>query len=35
LALTARQTGAVLLTRDAHFTTLQRHAPFALQVLVA
>jgi predicted nucleic acid-binding protein len=33
LALTARQTGTVLLTRDAHFTTLRRHAPFALKLL--
>lgn len=32
LALTARQTGTLLLTRDAHFTTLSRYAPFALKV---
>ena len=33
LALTARQTGTLLLTRDAHFTTLRRHVPFALKLL--
>jgi predicted nucleic acid-binding protein len=33
LALTARQTGTLLLTRDAHFTALCRYAPFALKVL--
>jgi len=33
LALTARYTGALLVTRDAHFTTLRRHVPFALKAL--
>ncbi|MEW6268791.1 MAG: type II toxin-antitoxin system VapC family toxin [Thermodesulfobacteriota bacterium] len=32
LALTARHTGAVLVTRDRHFETLRRRVPFALQL---
>jgi predicted nucleic acid-binding protein len=35
LALTARYTGTLLLTRDAHFETLRRHAPFALKILAS
>ncbi|MCC6766311.1 MAG: PIN domain-containing protein [Deltaproteobacteria bacterium] len=33
LALTARHTGAVLVTGDAHFVTLRRHVSFPLKVL--
>ena len=33
LALTARHTGALLLTRDRHFATLRRHLPFAWKLL--
>lgn len=33
LALTARYTGTLLLTRDGHFATLRHHAPFALKIL--
>ena len=33
LALTARQTGTLFLTRDGHFATLRRHLPFALKLL--
>lgn len=35
LALTARHTGALLLTRDRHFATLRRHLPFAWKLLAA
>ena len=35
LALTARYTGTLLLTRDAHFETLRTHVPFALRLLCA
>lgn len=35
LALTARYTGTLLLTRDAHFATFRRHTPFALKVLAS
>ena len=33
LALTARYTGAVLLTADGHFDTIRRYLPFQLRVL--
>jgi len=33
LALTARQTGTLFLTRDGHFATLRRHLSFALKLL--
>ena len=33
LALTARYTGALFVTGDAHFTVLRRHVPFTLKVL--
>ena len=33
LALTARHTGAVLLSRDAHFAAFRRHVSFALTML--
>jgi predicted nucleic acid-binding protein len=33
LALTARHTGTLLVTRDAHFETFREHVPFALRVL--
>jgi predicted nucleic acid-binding protein len=33
LALTARHTGTLFVTRDAHFETLRAHVPFALRVL--
>jgi predicted nucleic acid-binding protein len=33
LALTARHTGALFLTRDTHFETLRSHVSFALKVL--
>jgi predicted nucleic acid-binding protein len=33
LALTARHTGALLVTGDAHFLTVRRYVPFALEVL--
>lgn len=33
LALTARHTGALLVTADAHFVKLRRHIPFMLKVL--
>lgn len=33
LALTARHTGAVLVSKDAHFRVLQRHVRFAALVL--
>src|SRR5262249_19202136 len=33
LALTARHTGSLLVTADAHFATLRRHIPFTLKVL--
>lgn len=33
LALTARYTGALFVTRDRHFRTLCLHAPFALSVV--
>ena len=33
LALTARYTGAVFLTADGHFDTIQRYVPFQLRVL--
>jgi len=33
LALTARYTGALFVTRDQHFRTLCLHAPFALKVV--
>lgn len=33
LALTARSTGAMLVTMDAHFATLRRHVPFAVVLL--
>ena len=35
LALAARHTGALLLTRDRHFATLRRHLPFAWKLLAA
>lgn len=35
LALTARHTGALLLTRDRHFATLRRYLPFAWKLLAA
>ena len=35
LALTARHTGTLFLTRDAHFETLRRHVPFAFKLLPA
>ena len=35
LALTARHTGALLLTADAHFETLRERIPFALRRLRA
>jgi len=33
LALTARHTGTLFVTGDAHFTALRRHVPFTLKVL--
>ena len=33
LALTARHTGSLFVTGDAHFATLRRYIPFALKVL--
>jgi predicted nucleic acid-binding protein len=33
IALTARHTGALLVTLDRHFETLQRHVPFRMVVL--
>jgi predicted nucleic acid-binding protein len=33
IALTARHTGALLVTLDLHFETLQRHLPFRVVVL--
>ncbi len=33
LALTARHTGTLFLTRDTHFEVLRRHVPFALKLL--
>jgi predicted nucleic acid-binding protein len=33
IALTARHTGALLVTRDAHFATLREHVPFKLVVI--
>jgi predicted nucleic acid-binding protein len=33
IALTARHTGALLVTMDAHFSTVRRHLPFRLLVL--
>ena len=33
LALTARHTGSLFVTGDAHFATLRRHVPFAVKVL--
>jgi predicted nucleic acid-binding protein len=33
LALTARHTGTLFLTRDAHFEALRAHVPFALRVV--
>ena len=33
LALTARHTGTLFVTRDAHFESLRRHVPFTLKVL--
>ncbi|MGH7671767.1 MAG: type II toxin-antitoxin system VapC family toxin, partial [Gemmatimonadales bacterium] len=33
LALTARHTGTLFVTGDAHFTALRRHVPFELKVL--
>jgi hypothetical protein len=33
IALTARHTGALLVTIDAHFAMLRRHVPFPLVVL--
>jgi predicted nucleic acid-binding protein len=33
LALTARYTGSLFVTGDAHFATLQRHVSFAVKVL--
>jgi predicted nucleic acid-binding protein len=33
LALTARHTGTLLVTSDAHFATLRRHVSFTLQLL--
>jgi predicted nucleic acid-binding protein len=33
LALTARHTGVVVVTGDAHFATIRRHVPFALVTL--
>jgi len=35
LALTARSTGSLLLTRDRHFQTLRRHVPSAPRLLPA
>ena len=35
LALTARRTGTLLVTADAHFTALRRRVPFTLKVLPA
>ncbi len=35
LALTARHTGTLFLTRDAHFETLRTHVPFALRLVSA
>lgn len=35
LALTARHTGALLVTGDTHFTAIRRHVPFTLKVLRA
>ena len=33
LALTARYTGALLATRDPHFTAVRRHVTFALKAI--
>jgi predicted nucleic acid-binding protein len=33
LALTARHTGTLFVTGDAHFTAVRRHVPFRLKVL--
>ena len=33
IALTARHTGAALLSRDGHFRTIRRHVPFHLRVI--
>ena len=33
LALTARHTGSLFVTGDAHFAALRRHVPFAVKVL--
>src|SRR2546426_12556013 len=33
IPLTARHTGAILLSRDLHFAALRRHVPFALTTL--
>ena len=33
LALTARHTGTLLVTCDAHFATLRRHIPFTVKIL--
>lgn len=33
LALTARHTGAVLVSKDAHFRAIQRHVPFLALVI--
>lgn len=35
LALSARDTGAVLLTADQHFADIRRHVPFRLKILAA
>ena len=35
LALSARYTGTLFLTRDTHFETLRTHVPFALRLLSA
>ena len=35
LALTARHTGTLFLTRDAHFESFRSHVPFALRLLPA
>ena len=35
LALSARYTGTLFLTRDTHFETLRSHVPFALRLLSA
>jgi predicted nucleic acid-binding protein len=35
IALTARHTGALLVTLDAHFVSIRRHLPFSLVVLTS